>query len=47
MKNEPQHQQNRQPLSFFIHPAGIGLNPGVQSGTVSSDFMQLNIEAPK
>jgi cystathionine beta-lyase len=34
-------------LGFFIHPAGIGLNPGVQSGTVGSGFMRLNIEAPR
>ncbi|MBK7492410.1 MAG: hypothetical protein IPI17_10780 [Nitrosomonas sp.] len=40
-------QQNRQLLSFFIHQAGVGLNPLMQLGTEDSGFMQLNIGAPR
>ncbi len=33
---------------FFIHEAGIGMNPGVQFGQVEgSGFMRLNIGAPR
>lgn len=33
---------------FFIHEAGIGMNPGVQFGRVEgSGFMRLNIGAPR
>ncbi|MXS81758.1 MalY/PatB family protein [Nitrosomonas oligotropha] len=32
---------------FFIHQAGIGLNPGVQFGQEGSGFMRLNIGAPR
>lgn len=32
---------------FFIHQAGVGLNPGVQFGTEGSGFMRLNIGAPR
>lgn len=32
---------------FFIHQAGVGLNPGVQFGQEGSGFMRLNIGAPR
>jgi cystathionine beta-lyase len=32
---------------FFIHQAGIGMNPGVQFGEEGSGFMRLNIGAPR
>ncbi|TXI16571.1 MAG: aminotransferase class I/II-fold pyridoxal phosphate-dependent enzyme, partial [Nitrosomonas sp.] len=32
---------------FFIHAAGIGLNPGVQFGHEGSGFMRLNIGMPR
>ena len=32
---------------FFIHQAGVGLNPGVQFGSEGSGFMRLNIGAPR
>lgn len=32
---------------FFIHEAGVGLNPGVQFGSEGSGFMRLNIGAPR
>ncbi len=32
---------------FFIHQAGIGMNPGVQFGQEGSGFMRLNIGAPR
>ncbi len=32
---------------FFIHEAGVGLNPGVQFGQEGSGFMRLNIGAPR
>ncbi|OQW81716.1 MAG: hypothetical protein E6Q59_04760 [Nitrosomonas sp.] len=47
MKHALQHPQNSRPLRFFIHQAGIGLNPSVQFGTEDSGFVRLNIRAPK
>ncbi len=32
---------------FFIHEAGVGMNPGVQFGNEGSGFMRLNIGAPR
>ncbi|MCE7913417.1 MAG: putative C-S lyase [Nitrosomonas sp. PRO4] len=32
---------------FFIHEAGVGLNPGVQFGHEGSGFMRLNIGMPR
>lgn len=32
---------------FFIHEAGVGMNPGVQFGQEGSGFMRLNIGAPR
>ncbi|HMY41230.1 MAG TPA: aminotransferase, partial [Marinagarivorans sp.] len=32
---------------FFIHQAGLGLNPGVSFGAEGSGFMRLNIALPK
>ncbi len=32
---------------FFIHQAGVGLNPGTQFGAEGSGFMRLNIGAPR
>ncbi len=32
---------------FFIHEAGVGLNPGMQFGQEGSGFMRLNIAAPR
>ncbi|PSJ16597.1 MalY/PatB family protein [Nitrosomonas supralitoralis] len=32
---------------FFIHEAGIGMNPGTQFGKEGSGFMRLNIAAPR
>ncbi|QOJ23242.1 MAG: putative C-S lyase [Gammaproteobacteria bacterium] len=32
---------------FFIHQAGVGLNPGVQFGQEGSGFMRLNIGTPR
>ena len=32
---------------FFIHEAGVGLNPGTQFGKEGSGFMRLNIGAPR
>ncbi len=32
---------------FFIHQAGVGMNPGTQFGTEGSGFMRLNIGAPQ
>ncbi|MBV6449153.1 PatB family C-S lyase [Nitrosomonas sp.] len=32
---------------FFIHQAGVGLNPGVQFGSEGNGFMRLNIGAPR
>ncbi|MBS0299515.1 MAG: PatB family C-S lyase [Proteobacteria bacterium] len=32
---------------FFIHQAGVGLNPGVQFGQEGSGFMRLNIGVPR
>ena len=32
---------------FFIHKAGLGLNPGVSFGAEGSGFMRLNIALPK
>ncbi len=32
---------------FFIHEAGVGLNPGTQFGQEGSGFMRLNIGAPR
>jgi len=32
---------------FFIHEAGVGLNPGTQFGHEGSGFMRLNIGAPR
>ncbi|PXX12603.1 cystathionine beta-lyase [Nitrosomonas ureae] len=32
---------------FFIHAAGVGMNPGIQFGKEGSGFMRLNIGAPR
>ncbi|MEY4591018.1 MAG: hypothetical protein RL497_3094, partial [Pseudomonadota bacterium] len=32
---------------FFIHQAGLGLNPGISFGAEGSGFMRLNIGLPK
>lgn len=32
---------------FFIHEAGVGMNPGTQFGKEGSGFMRLNIGAPR
>ncbi|HEY6528085.1 MAG TPA: PatB family C-S lyase [Cellvibrionaceae bacterium] len=32
---------------FFIHKAGLGLNPGISFGAEGSGFMRLNIALPK
>lgn len=32
---------------FFIHKAGVGMNPGVQFGQEGSGFMRLNIGMPR
>jgi cystathionine beta-lyase len=32
---------------FFIHEAGVGMNPGLQFGSEGSGFMRLNIGAPR
>lgn len=32
---------------FFIHEAGVGMNPGTQFGAEGSGFMRLNIGAPR
>lgn len=41
------HMTDAQLRHFFIHQAGVGLNPGVQFGTEGSGFMRLNIGAPR
>ena len=41
------HMTDAQLKHFFIHQAGVGLNPGVQFGTEGSGFMRLNIGAPR
>lgn len=41
------HMTDAQLKHFFIHEAGVGLNPGVQFGSEGSGFMRLNIGAPK
>ncbi|WP_293005899.1 MalY/PatB family protein [Nitrosomonas sp.] len=32
---------------FFVHEAGVGMNPGTQFGKEGSGFMRLNIGAPR
>jgi cystathionine beta-lyase len=41
------HMTDAQLKHFFIHEAGVGLNPGVQFGQEGSGFMRLNIGAPR
>ncbi|MDV6341539.1 pyridoxal phosphate-dependent aminotransferase [Nitrosomonas sp. Is35] len=41
------HMTDAQLKHFFIHKAGVGLNPGVQFGQEGSGFMRLNIGAPR
>ncbi|TXI29054.1 MAG: putative C-S lyase [Nitrosomonas oligotropha] len=41
------HMTDAQLKHFFIHEAGVGLNPGVQFGSEGSGFMRLNIGAPR
>lgn len=41
------HMTDAQLKHFFIHQAGVGLNPGVQFGQEGSGFMRLNIGAPR
>ena len=41
------HMTDAQLKHFFIHQAGVGLNPGVQFGSEGSGFMRLNIGAPR
>ena len=38
---------NAQLKHFFIHEAGVGMNPGTQFGTEGEGFMRLNIGAPR
>lgn len=41
------HMTDAQLKHFFIHEAGIGMNPGAQFGEEGSGFMRLNIGAPR
>ncbi|MBX9636033.1 MAG: pyridoxal phosphate-dependent aminotransferase [Nitrosomonas sp.] len=41
------HMTDAQLKHFFIHQAGVGLNPGVQFGSEGSGFMRLNIGTPR
>ncbi len=41
------HMTDAELKHFFIHQAGVGLNPGMQFGSEGSGFMRLNIGAPR
>jgi cystathionine beta-lyase len=32
--------------AFFVHEAGVGLNPGITFGNQGSGFMRLNLACP-
>ena len=33
--------------AFFVHQAGVGLNPGITFGEQGSGFMRLNLACPR
>ena len=33
--------------AFFVHEAGVGLNPGITFGEEGSGFMRLNLASPR
>jgi cystathionine beta-lyase len=33
--------------AFFVHEAGVGLNPGITFGEQGSGFMRLNLASPR